>query len=74
MLWGSVLKVPVEKLTSRERKALKAFERREVLYVYRLPSAIGRTTMEQLVEKGWTEIVDPGVGRYSNSYGWRLIR
>ena len=68
------MKVPVEQLTPRERWALKAFDRREVLFVYRLPRAIGRTTMEQLVKKGWTEVADPEVGKYSNSYGWRLVR
>jgi len=62
------------KLNSRERRALKAFEQREVLYVFRLPGAIGRKTMEQLERKSLVEIADPAVGRYSNDFGWRLVR
>jgi hypothetical protein len=61
-------------LNSRERRALKAFEQREVLYVFRLPAAIGRKTMVQLAKKGLVETADPAVGKYSNDYRWRLVR
>jgi hypothetical protein len=30
--------------------------------------------MEQLEGTGLVEIADPAIGRYSNDYGWRLIR
>ncbi len=58
-------------ITWRERKALKAFTAREIIYVSHLPTWIGRKTMASLVKKGILEVVDPDVGPYSSRYGWR---
>ena len=59
-------------LTSRHRNALTAFETREVVKPFHLPNSIGRKTMEELVEAGLVELVDPTVGAYSSRRAWRL--
>jgi hypothetical protein len=59
-------------ITWRERKALKAFTSRDVIYTYNMPTWIGHKTMASLVKKGIVEIVDPDAGLYSQRYGWRL--
>ena len=61
-------------LTWRERKALKAFIGREIIYIYNLPSWIGRKTMASLRKKGIVEVADPEAGPYSMRHGWRLVK
>jgi hypothetical protein len=67
-----VMLVGNKTLTWRERKALKAFTAREIIYIYKLPSWIGRKTMASLVEKGVVEVIDPEAGPYTQQYGWRV--
>ena len=64
----------MEKLSWRERKALKAFETREVIYAYQLPREVGHKTTVGLVKKGLLAVSDEARGRYSLEYGWRLVR
>ncbi|MBA2589141.1 MAG: hypothetical protein H0U98_11040 [Alphaproteobacteria bacterium] len=61
-----------ENLTWRERKALRAFTGREIIYIFHLPAWIGRKTMASLVKKEIVEVIDEEAGPYSHKYGWRL--
>ncbi len=63
---------PVEKLSWRERKVLRAFEARDLIYTYQLPRDVGHKTMAGLVKKGLVAVSDESRGRYSMEYGWRL--
>ena len=65
-------RLQTEEISWLEERALRAFEKREIVYFYQLPNRVGRKTMSKLVEKGFVELVDPTAGRFSQGYGWRL--
>jgi hypothetical protein len=59
-------------LTDREQQALAAFKKKPRLQFNDLPPNIGLTTLADLVSKGFIEVANPRVGRFSMHARWRL--